>query len=509
MFKKIICSVFVFLVFISPVLASDTSSEVDWVKSLIGGPYYSAQFLGVTSDKNGNIYAVGFVNSKESSHFTLTYGDKTINSTYNQNGVIVKYNSSGEVNWVKTGVGTSTISSFDDVATDNDGNIYIVGSVLNTKATFKEDRGKFTLDSNAVIVKYNSSGNVLWTKSVTDSLANSLFKGIAVDKNGNIYAVGYVSQKGSYTFGNQTIKVDYPGYNGVVVKYNSSGEAQWVKSTNTRIFSMFEDVTVGRDNSIYVVGNFSHSGSIESINFGKQIVTGGYNGYNSSNALIIKYNDSGEVDWARSTAAGTSNTTRFFGVATNNNGNIYAVGQIYGNSKDFVFFDDKSVRGGYSGFDQNYNPLIVEYNSAGKVAWVKSSDIGSSVNSHFSSVTTDKNGNPYAVGSGSDRKPGLIAFDGQVINGGYNKGFNYVIVRYDTSGKAQWAQSSVEKIPISFQFKDVTSDNKGNIYAVGYGTGSFTFGDQILDLGSTSYNTAIVKYKNETAKKHCFLWWCW
>ncbi|MDD4937412.1 MAG: hypothetical protein PHX34_00110 [Candidatus Shapirobacteria bacterium] len=493
MLKKFICIILIVsisLLFIFPNLISATPGDVNWVKSTGVGTSAGSYFYGVTSDNNDNIYTVGQISSTKS----FVFGNQTINGGGSgNNAVIVKYNSSGDVSWAKsTGVGTGAYSIFNDVAVDSNDNIYAVGEIGGTLAPITFDDQAILggyVDQNTVIVKYNSSGNVQWAKSTSSGASNnSKFRGVAVDSNDNIYAVGMIYGGASFTFGDQTVNGSNVTYNPIIVKYNSSGAVQWARSvTQGPNNSYFNSVTIDRSGNIYAVGNIY---STSTFTFGNQTVNGGYNsGYNG---VVVKYNSSGEVQWAKSTATGTSITSYFYGAATNNDGNIYVVGQTFGGTKP-VIFGDETVTGGYNGSD--YNPIIVEYNSVGKVAWVKSTGVGSSSPSYFADVFTDSKGNPYAVGYIYNTNP--ITFGDQSVNGGYSQ-YNSLIVKYNMSGEAQWAKSVSSGAPDRSYFYDVTLDSDNNIYPVGYITGKnpYTFSSQSINGGYNAQNATIVQYKH-------------
>ena len=49
--------------------------------------------------------------------------------------------------------------------------------------------------------------------------------------DGSVYAAGCIDGTGTYNFGNSvTAAGTYSGYNIVLVKYNSSGVAQWART---------------------------------------------------------------------------------------------------------------------------------------------------------------------------------------------------------------------------------------------------------------------------------------
>ena len=130
----------------------------------------------VCIDKRGNVYIVG-----ETSEW--------FNKNDNDNAFIVKLTSEGELVWGKE-FGTDERDYANDVCVDQNDNIYITG-VTNIGGLTWE-----TMD--AFIRKYDNNGNLIWSaeiKTKEEDIGNS----IITDKEGNIYIVGFTK---SNLFGN-------------------------------------------------------------------------------------------------------------------------------------------------------------------------------------------------------------------------------------------------------------------------------------------------------------------
>ena len=237
----------------------------------------------------------------------------------------------GIARWAKSVVAGTNSSAFSSVTRDSAGNIYAVGTIAGTES-YDFGNGVTVAGtasgsnvSNVVLVKYNSSGTAQWAKSVVAGADGSRFTSVILDSAGNIYTVGYIEGSGSYDFGNgATVAGRAPGL--VLVKYNSSGAAQWAKSvvagTNN---SSFYSVTLDSAGNIYAAGEIDGAGSYD---FGNGVTvagtcTGGSGGF--GNVVLVKYNSSGNAQWAKSVVAGTGRSG-FFSVTLDSSGNIYAIG---------------------------------------------------------------------------------------------------------------------------------------------------------------------------------------
>jgi len=154
---------------------------------------------GITSDSSGNVYIVGSYASG-SNTFALYNSNGTLFSNLTNVGsndvFVVKYNSSGTVQWAARCGGTGSDIGY-GITSDSSGNVYIVGSYAsgsNTFALYNSDGSIFSNLTNAgsndvFVVKYNSSGTVQWATRYS-SIGSDVGRGIDVDSSGNMYVTG-------------------------------------------------------------------------------------------------------------------------------------------------------------------------------------------------------------------------------------------------------------------------------------------------------------------------------
>src|SRR5438874_884924 len=124
---------------------------------------------------------------------SVSFGSFTL---YNQSSnydfiFIIKYDSSGNVIWAKKSGGIGS-ADLTDLITDFYGNIYLTGDFYNSNISFGAD----TLNYNTgviipFVVKYDSAGNVEWAKSATGSNIAGYSWAVSNDIFGNVYMTGY------------------------------------------------------------------------------------------------------------------------------------------------------------------------------------------------------------------------------------------------------------------------------------------------------------------------------
>lgn len=118
----------------------------------------------VTVDSSGNVYLAGN---------TYVYGEGGYDDAF-----LLKYSSTGNLIWQKIWGG----SGFDwahDVSVDSNGNVYVTGSTYSFGAG----------ESDAFLLKYSSSGNLDWQKTWGGIFHEFAF-GVNLDSSGNVYVAG-------------------------------------------------------------------------------------------------------------------------------------------------------------------------------------------------------------------------------------------------------------------------------------------------------------------------------
>ncbi len=170
------------------------------------------QARGVSTDKSGNSYVIGyFLDSIYfGSHLLIGKGVSSF---------IAKYNSSGNFIWAKAQYGRKATYG-QGIITDSVGNVFIFGNYTENVIFSPSDTFSDNLGGN-FLAKYDSSGKFLWgVHSGGGGLTMSL------DKQNNIYLVGEgfntVYGHGSHTITGPSRSADF------VAKYDSLGNIKWL-----------------------------------------------------------------------------------------------------------------------------------------------------------------------------------------------------------------------------------------------------------------------------------------
>lgn len=131
----------------------------------------------VTIDSFDNVYVGGtFAN-------TIQYGTIMLDSSISAQYYLVKFDATGNVIWAKTSeFGTNGYTVIRSLCTDNIGNIYAAGFAYASTINFNNNISLSNLGNLGAffVTKFNSSGNTVWAKGVSNIDANNY---ISIDCN--------------------------------------------------------------------------------------------------------------------------------------------------------------------------------------------------------------------------------------------------------------------------------------------------------------------------------------
>jgi hypothetical protein len=281
--------------------------------------------LGVTMDSSGNIYAVGYYISN-GFQISIGSGKYLPNTGSTQDPFIIKYFANGGTAW-GNGLGTDISSEASAVSTDSSGNVFMVGK-YGASSSIALGNGQYLTsapNNSAFLVKYNSSGVAQWGKNIGGS-GNYLYgKSTVADSNGNVYITGRYSSSSGVSLGNSvTLPIVSSGLRTFVIKYNTSGTAQWSKMINTSSTNYNNDAAIDSSGNVYLTGYYNSSSSLS---LGNNITLPATP---HMDAYVIVYDTSGTAQGVIN-VSGTSSLTPGInpsGIAVDSNGNIIVGGSM-------------------------------------------------------------------------------------------------------------------------------------------------------------------------------------
>lgn len=415
---------------------------------------------------------------------------------------LVKYDLDGGLQWATRVDGTSSEIT-PVVSVDGLGNVLFGGIFSSTTTTIRNSNGTTfgtvtrVGGQDGLIVKYNSSGTAQWRARLTGT-NNEYVEGIAGDTSGNVYilgssftnnSVGVAIRSSDDTIFTTLFGPAVTNLRTFVVKYDSSGIIQWVASLESTGGAKGYSICTDSSGSVYISGYNDAAVTIRNANGTTTHSLSGGSGSGGTEGFVIKFNTSGICQFAIR-IGGTGSETAY-SVAVDSSTNVYVTG-YYGVATSLTIYNTSGGVWGTltpsSGSDQNI--FVLKYNSTGSPLWA--GRIDGARTDWFSRVAVDTSGNVYVTGY-YDSSPitiynpsGGTVFTTLAYSGGSTTGlYDTFLVKYATNGTPQWATRIAGASDVEYD-PDITVDGSGNVYlTASYGSTSFT----IFNSGGTTFAT--------------------
>ena len=318
--------------------------------------------------------------------------------------VVLKYNTGGELLWSKYYTGTGSDDFPTSMKIDTAGNIYVTGYSWGTFA-------------NYATVKYDPSGNQMWAKRYVGGFGEIPTE-VEVDASGNVFVTGY---SGNSPAGDAE---DF-----VTIKYDSTGDQKWLNRYNS-------PPPGERNDNAY---------ELEIDSAGNIFVLGASDDFITSSTVIQKINaETGATVWVKNFDAVTGEDLSDSPsvMKLDQNGNIILAGMI---------FDD---------FSYNLDSYVAKLNSEAVVQWVKTYDgPGDEDYDGDPKLALDAGGNVY-LGVSSE---GFANFDMQIVkylaNGNVDWTYRFGNPFFGDDFFIEWSSDNAQT--------NMLVDAQGNVYVAG------------------------------------------
>lgn len=163
-------------------------------------------------------------------------GKTDVDATWQVNDdiLVLKLSATGSLLWKVTYASNTLVDRAQFVQVLSSGEVIVAGTLQNG------------LNDNVVVLKYSSTGALLWSKVVDFFGANDKINDMIVDNAGNVYFTGQAQKKTSAT--------DFEAFVSCV---SSAGQQVWAKYVGYSGVGLDEGVSLvmAKDNSLWVAGN--------------------------------------------------------------------------------------------------------------------------------------------------------------------------------------------------------------------------------------------------------------
>lgn len=439
-------------------------------------------------DSVGNIYIFGYLVNQISHLNTQLF--------------LGKYDPNGNQLWNKTwGTASETGTN---IIIDSQGFIYTLEYL--TSGIYNPNLQLYMY--NTTLLKWNSSGNILWDKIFVSVYPSST--GSCLDKSNNLYltlpAYPVKTQYGSYSSQNTT-----------VLKLNSTGSILWNKTVNAISIS---SLTTDLSNSLYLIsysGAFKLNGITGTVVWNNSAIKGQKilvdnvgNIYTFYNANIQKWSSNQTELWILNYYNNSIFT--FSDLVLDSLSNIYLTGQ---NSNEFILakFDTNGTLLWYSLSDLSINSYGVFFTFINNTIYTLEINI-SPPSIEYLLTIWNTNGNKLKE-IHWNLQPSIIILksiddsDGNIYSIGniafytpYNYPYYYVslsyqiLLKYDKTGTLLWSHIWISQVPNFDIYSSYTTSSSGTITTSASDIGIDNAGD-VYTLGNDLYNFMLIKWNSD------------
>jgi hypothetical protein len=280
--------------------------------------------------------------------------------------------------WVQAAGGNRTAGAIrmnegKGICADEDGNIYAVGSFAG-----RTSGGADTLESfgtSALLVKYDTAGNLEWRRKVTEGGSDYAY-GVCADKAQRVCVTGIESGR---------------VISGFTAMYDRYGSLLWRNETKGDDCQVtMRSVANDKVGNIYVAGDCKGVAEIDSFSVGAE---------NKYTLFVVKYDIKGHVLWVRQSAATEKYYTQAISLAIDLQCHFFLAGTF----EDSLRVGDITAKGPGS-----VDVFVARLSGFGSVDWIKT--WGSSGADQVGNIAVDDAGNFYftAFFSGQSKAGDLI-----------------------------------------------------------------------------------------------------
>ncbi len=423
---------YIFLLFILFSCLTGTAQNVAWQWAKYCPNAGDGRGRSITTDAAGNIYTTGMFHGGIRADTTSVYGPG------NADAYIAKFNSQGDLSWIKWLGGKGNDVGNCIVADKND-NVYVCGSFSDTAyfgQTYLVSKG----NSDIFLAKLNAAGDLVWIKAMGSTLPDAGTK-LTLDVNSNIFITGYFGSSAaippvrpSIQFDNKTL-TSRGNSDAFIAKYRADGDLLWVKNIGSGSNDdAGTSVTCDANGSVYLASSFSgYYTYIDTL-----LVDNPLYSFVSNSICLTKFDSNGYLEWYKLNNGGASVGGGGCGgsvtitlvteplITTDESDNVYLTG-VFRNC--FLSFGPANTVLA----NDNQDIFIAKYSSAGNLQWARKGNPPTT-----SSFNNEING----ICSSGDHIFVAGKHNGQILIAGYDKIGNRSA--FDTFGTGPYAKDAAD-----------------------------------------------------------------
>lgn len=389
--------------------------------------------------------------------------------------------------WAKT-IGGMKDDYCRSIACDSKSNVVMVGDFLSDSITSGSIHvqnihplggilNQYSL-SDIFVNKYDSSGNILWSKSFGGD-SSDIVSSVTIDLADNIIVVGKFNGH-TLHIGNVTLTkpLGQTAPDAFVFKLDPNGNVLWAKNTSGSSVEEGKAVTTDEDNNIYMAGQFWGS----NVNFGANI----FSSVGNDDIFITKYSSNGTALWTKTYGSVLSESV--MDICADKKGHIYFTGEYRSSNLTIGTLLPPNIDSSPS-----TEIYVAKMDLNGNIVWNQTAN--SISGDYVYGICTDKQKNVIITGSFSEY---YLHIDSNVFAGDHitnpncTSGTGLFVIKFDSLGLFKWYQT----ISISFDEVglSVKTDKDDNIYVAAFARGDSLLIDTMMLYGLTNSASLLLKY---------------
>ncbi len=432
-----------------------------WAKQFHGE--FGLNRIELAVDEQGNVLAIGAFSGTVD--FNPGAGLFQLTATASESAFVLSLDADGDFRWANE----LDVVSADDIATDDGGNVYVVGKFRDTvdfdpgPGTDIRDGG----DGGLFVSKLDTAGQFQWALHLGEGAGNRSFQPpyIAVDDAGLLYVAGSFSGTLDFDPGPEVLTLSSNPTSSrdtneaaFTLKLQANGDLVWARVLDEQKEIIVTSLAVDSSGSVYTTGYFQDTIDIDP-NAGTVTLTSAGN----LDAYVSKLDSAGQLLWARSLGGPESDIPS--AIAVDASGAVHVTGTFM----DTADLDPGPETALFTGAGYK-SAFIVILDEAGLLEWAGT--IGGSDQDEGNGIAVDPAGNSIVVGnfrltSDLDPGPGVLNF----TSGGDGDPYvlkiepQYAPVAHDDAGEtAANAILSIVSTPVSDSL--LANDTDANMAAI-------------------------------------------
>ncbi len=285
---------------LSMVLNSSTvnAQKYSWAKR--AGLWAMDLGYGICADNEGNVFVSGKYEME------AEFDSITLKIEGNHDIFTAKYNSEGEIQWVRTGGGLWGDYAH-SIACDQAGNVYVTGEFEMVSYFHNGDSISAWGGNDLFLVKYDTHGNLIWLERAGALHSDKGFD-IAVSGS-SIYIVGKFKE--TCIIGNTSL-ISAGNDDILLAKYDTVGNFHWGLRAGGKGEDEGFGVAVGPSGNVYFAGYFEKEAAFNEFSLKSK---------GMRDAFLAKYSPEGELIWVKN--AGSTLNDYGWDVAVNDQEQIF------------------------------------------------------------------------------------------------------------------------------------------------------------------------------------------